>query len=33
MRLVVRIGGSVVASPVNTELMSKYADLIKTVKV
>ena len=32
MRLVVRIGGSVVASPVNTELMSKYADLIKKVK-
>ena len=32
MRLVVRIGGSVVASPVNTELMSKYADIIKTVK-
>jgi uridylate kinase len=32
MRLVVRIGGSVVASPVNTELMGKYADLIKTVK-
>lgn len=32
MRLVVRIGGSVVASPVNTKLMSKYADLIKTVK-
>jgi uridylate kinase len=32
MRLVVRIGGSVVASPVNTELMSKYAELIKTVK-
>ena len=32
MRLVVRIGGSVVASPVNTELMSKYADLLKTVK-
>lgn len=32
MRLVVRIGGSVVASPVNTELMSKYADLVKTVK-
>jgi len=30
--IVVRIGGSVVASPVNTELMSKYADLIKTVK-
>ena len=32
MRLVVRIGGSVVASPINTELMSKYADVIKTVK-
>ena len=32
MRLVVRIGGSVVASPVNTELMGKYADLIKTIK-
>jgi uridylate kinase len=32
MRLVVRLGGSVVASPVNTELMGKYADLIRTVK-
>ncbi len=32
MRIVVRIGGSVVASPVNTELMSKYAEVIKTVK-
>ena len=32
MRIVVRIGGSVVASPVNTELMSKYANLIKTVQ-
>ncbi len=32
MRIVVRIGGSVVASPVNTKLMSKYADIIKTVK-
>ena len=32
MRIVVRIGGSVVASPVNTELMNKYADIIKTVK-
>jgi uridylate kinase len=31
MRLVVRIGGSVVASPINTKLMSEYADLIKTV--
>jgi uridylate kinase len=32
MRLVVRIGGSVVASPINTELMSKYVDIIKTMK-
>ncbi len=32
MRLVIRIGGSVVASPVNTDLMSKYAEIIKTVK-
>ena len=32
MRLVVRIGGSVIASPVNTELLGKYADLIKIVK-
>jgi uridylate kinase len=32
MRIVVRIGGSVVASPINTELMSKYADIIKTIE-
>ena len=32
MRIVVRIGGSVVASPVNTTLMSQYADLLKNVK-
>ena len=32
MRVVLRIGGSVVASPVNTELMSKYADLLKTLR-
>lgn len=32
MRLVVRLGGSVVASPVNTKLLSSYADLIKIVK-
>src|ERR1035437_1621439 len=32
MRIVVRIGGSVVASPINTELMGKYADIMKTVK-
>ena len=33
MRIVVRIGGSVVASPVNTELMSKYVDIIKSIKL
>jgi len=32
MRVVLRIGGSVVASPINTELISKYADLLKTLK-
>ena len=32
MRLVVRIGGSVVASPVNTELMGKYVGIIKDIK-
>ena len=32
MRIVIRIGGSVVASPINTELMSKYADIIKASK-
>src|SRR3989304_2640249 len=32
MRRVLRIGGSVVASPVNTELMSRYADLLRTLK-
>ena len=31
MRLVVRIGGSVVASPVNIELIGKYADIIKSI--
>jgi uridylate kinase len=33
MRVVLRIGGSVVASPINTELISKYAELLKTLKV
>ena len=32
MRIVVRIGGSVVANPINTDLMSKYADVIKSVR-
>ena len=32
MRVVLRIGGSVVASPVNTDLMSKYAEVVQTLK-
>jgi uridylate kinase len=32
MRIVLRIGGSVVASPLNTELMGKYAELMITLK-
>ncbi len=32
MRIVIRIGGSVVANPINTELMAKYADIIQTIK-
>jgi uridylate kinase len=32
MRIVIRIGGSVVANPINTDLMGKYADIIKTVR-
>ncbi|MGE5188350.1 MAG: UMP kinase [Betaproteobacteria bacterium] len=32
MRIVVRLGGSVVASPVNTELIGKYVDIIRSVK-
>jgi len=32
-RIVVRIGGSVVASPVNTNLMGKYADIIRQIKL
>jgi uridylate kinase len=32
MRIVLRIGGSVVASPVNTELMSKYVDVVRKLK-
>ena len=32
MRIVVRIGGSVVANPINTELMGKYASIIKQIK-
>jgi uridylate kinase len=32
MRVVVRIGGSVVGSPLNAELISKYIDLLKELK-
>lgn len=32
MRIVVRLGGSVVASPINTALIGKYADIIRSVK-
>jgi uridylate kinase len=32
MRIVLRIGGSVAASPINPELINKYADIIKTLK-
>lgn len=33
MRLVLRIGGSVIASPINTELIKQYATLLKDLKV
>lgn len=32
MRIVVRIGGSVIANPINIELLGKYADIIKQMK-
>jgi uridylate kinase len=32
MRVVLRIGGSVVASPINVELIGKYAELLKTLR-
>jgi len=32
LRIVLRIGGSVVASPVNTKLMREYADLVKKLR-
>jgi uridylate kinase len=32
MRIVVRIGGSVIANPINTDLIGKYADIIKQIK-
>jgi uridylate kinase len=33
MRVVLRIGGSVVASPVNTDLISDYAEMVQTIKM
>ena len=33
MRVVFRIGGSVVASPINTDLMNRYIELIKAIKM
>ncbi len=32
MRIVVRIGGSVVANPINTTLIGKYAEVIKQIR-
>ncbi|MEM3536599.1 MAG: UMP kinase [Candidatus Bathyarchaeia archaeon] len=32
MRIIIRIGGSVVASPINSELISKYATLLRQLK-
>jgi len=32
MRIVVRLGGSVVATPVNTQLLSEYAEILKKLK-
>jgi uridylate kinase len=33
MRIVIRIGGSVVASPINPALISKYAELLKDLRM
>ncbi len=33
MRIVLRIGGSVIASPINPALIGKYADLLKELKM
>ncbi|HTY75188.1 MAG TPA: UMP kinase [Candidatus Nanoarchaeia archaeon] len=32
MRIVIRIGGSVIASPINPEIIIRYTDIIKTIK-
>jgi uridylate kinase len=33
MRIVLRIGGSVIASPINPDLINKYTDLLKALRV
>ncbi|MEM3626686.1 MAG: UMP kinase [Candidatus Bathyarchaeia archaeon] len=33
MRIVIRIGGSIAASPINPALIGKYADLLKDLKI
>jgi uridylate kinase len=33
MRIVLRIGGSVIASPINPDLISKYADLLRALRM
>src|SRR4030066_1067582 len=32
MRVVLRVGGSVVASPIDTELMGKFAEMVKALR-
>jgi uridylate kinase len=32
MRIVIRVGGSVVASPINPDLIGQYTDILKTLK-
>lgn len=32
MRIVIRIGGSVIANPINTKLMGQYADIVRQIK-
>ncbi|MGQ9551321.1 MAG: UMP kinase [Candidatus Bathycorpusculaceae bacterium] len=32
MRIVLRVGGSIIASPVNSDLISRYADMLKDLK-
>lgn len=32
MRIVIRIGGSVIANPINTKLMGQYADIVKQIR-